>query len=133
MICRNMNLQQDGIQTQKYCTLCCMAIFRQTTGYGCMGIDQNGRRGERMNIMLGNLSPEQIERRLKIELSDVHRQELKDAWQQKAEDIADDKWHCFDIPFMMVCGNKSTAERFRDLFLTYDLSKGEMFQISWKR
>ena len=86
-----------------------------------------------MNIMLGNLSPEQIERRLKIELSDVHRQELKDAWQQKAEDIADDKWHCFDIPFMMVCGSKSTAERFRDLFLTYDLSKGEMFQISWER
>lgn len=88
---------------------------------------------KKMGIMLGNLSPEQIERRLKIKLTDAHKQELMDAWQQKAEDIADDKWHCFDIPFMLVCGNKATAERFRDLFMTYDLSKAELFQISWTR
>jgi len=84
-----------------------------------------------MGIMLGNLTPDQIARRLKIELTEEHKKQLLDAWQQKAEDIAKDKWHCFDIPFMMVCGSKSTAERFRDLFLTYDLSKGEMFRISW--
>ncbi len=84
-----------------------------------------------MGIMLGNQTPDQIARRLKIELTEEHKKQLLDAWQQKAEDIAKDKWHCFDIPFMMVCGNKATAERFRDLFMEYDLSKGEFFQISW--
>ena len=86
-----------------------------------------------MGIMLGNQTPDQIARRLKIELTEEHKKQLLDAWQQKAEDIAKDKWHCFDIPFMMVCGNKATAERFRDLFMEYDLSKGEMFQISWQK
>ena len=86
-----------------------------------------------MGIMLGNQTPDQIARRLKIELSEEHKTQLLESWQQKAEDIADDKWHCFDIPFMMVCGCKETAEKFRDLFLTYDLSKGELFQISWQR
>ena len=85
-----------------------------------------------MGIMLGNQSPYQIARRLKIELTEEHKKQLMDAWQQKADDIAKDKWHCFDIPFMMVCGSKETAEKFRDLFLTYDLSKGELFQISWQ-
>lgn len=86
-----------------------------------------------MGIMLGNLTPDQIAGRLKIELSDEHKQRLMETWQQKAENIAQNKWHCFDIPFMMVCGCKETAEQFRDLFLTYDLSNGELFQISWKK
>ena len=84
-----------------------------------------------MGIMLGNQTPDQIARRLKIELSEEHKTQLMESWQQKAEEIAPDKWHCFDIPFMMVCGNKATAERFRDLFMEYDLGKGEFFQISW--
>ena len=91
------------------------------------------KRRKRMGIMLGNQSPMQIAQRLRITLSEEHKKMLMDSWQQKAEDIADDKWHCFDIPFMMVCGSKATAERLRDLFMEYDLSKGELFQISWKR
>ena len=86
-----------------------------------------------MGIMLGNQTPDQIARRLKIELSEEHRAELLETWQQKAENIAVDKWHCFDIPFMMVCGSKEVAEKLRDMFLTYDLSKGERFQIAWQQ
>lgn len=85
-----------------------------------------------MGIMLGNQTPDQIARRLKIELSEEHKKELTESWQQRAENIEMDKWHCFDIPFMMVCGSRETAEKFRDLFLTYDLSKGELFQIGWE-
>lgn len=86
-----------------------------------------------MGMMLGNQTPDQIAKRLKIDMSEEHKNILMESWQQKADDIAEDKWHCFDIPFMMVCGCKATAEKMRDLFTTYDLSKGELFQISWTR
>ena len=86
-----------------------------------------------MNIMLGNQSPEQIERRLQITLSDEHKKMLMDSWQHKAEDIEVGKWHCFDIPFMFVCGDIATATKWRDVFMSYDLSKAELFQISWSK
>lgn len=86
-----------------------------------------------MNIMLGNQTPEQIEKRLHISFTDEHKKELRDSWQQKAESIADGKWHCFDIPFVFVCGDIETAKKWRDVFMTYDLSNAEMFQISWER
>lgn len=86
-----------------------------------------------MGIMLGNQTVEQIEKRLGITLSQEHKQALFESWQQKAEDIADEKWHCFDLPFVMVCGSKKTAEKFRDIFTQYDLSKAELFGIAWER
>lgn len=43
------------------------------------------------------------------------------------------KWHCFDIPFLIMCGDSETASHFRDIFLQYDLSRAERFQISWER
>ena len=85
-----------------------------------------------MNIMLGNLTVDKIEQRLHISLSEQHKQELFASRQEKAENIADGKWHCFDIPFMMVCGDKKTAEKCRDIFMTYDLSKTERFGITWE-
>lgn len=86
-----------------------------------------------MSIMLGNQTPEQIEKRLRISLSDEHKEELISTWQQKAENIENGKWHCFDIPFMFVCGDIETSKKWRDIFMSYDLSKAEMFQISWER
>ena len=86
-----------------------------------------------MGIMLGNQTIEQIERRLKITLTDEHKTALRDSWQQKAENIANGKWHCFDLPFVMVCGDKQTAEKWRDTFMKYDLSHAERFGISWER
>ena len=86
-----------------------------------------------MTIMLGNQTPEQIEKRLKISLSDEHKEELRSTWQQKAEDIKEGMWHCFDIPFMLVCGDIETATKWRDIFMKYDLSEAEMFRISWER
>ena len=86
-----------------------------------------------MGIMLGNQTPEQIANRLHISLSEADTTMLYETWQQKAEDIAQGMWHCFDIPFMMVCGDKPTAEKMRDMFMGYDLGKAEAFQISWTR
>ena len=76
-------------------------------------------------IMLGNQTPEQIAQRLRITLSDEHLKELHDTWQGK--------WHCYDLPFMMVCSDKPTAEKWVGIFKSYDLSNAERFQISWER
>lgn len=86
-----------------------------------------------MGIMLGNQTIEQIEERLRICLSDEHKEELRSTWQQRAEDIKDGMWHCFDIPFVFVCGDIETAKKWRDVFMLYDLTKAERFQISWER
>ena len=87
-----------------------------------------------MVIMLGNLSVEEIEHRLNISLSDEDKKVLNESRQLKAENIENGKWHCFDIPFMIVCGDKPTAEKFNKMFSAYDLSHArQCCQLSWER
>lgn len=85
-------------------------------------------------IMLGNQTPEQIAARLNVNLSDEHIEMLRDSWQQNvSKDLEDGKWHCFDLPFLFMCSDRETAEKWVGIFQTYDLSKAERFQISWER
>ena len=72
-----------------------------------------------MSIYLGNLTIEQIERRLGIEFSEAERGELKSTRQENASNISSDKWHCFDIPFMIVCGSYAFAERLKEILTPY--------------
>lgn len=72
-----------------------------------------------MSIFLGNLTVEQIEQRLGIEFSETERNELKSTRQENASNIPADKWHCFDIPFMMVCGSYEFAERLKEILTPY--------------
>ena len=86
-----------------------------------------------MWIMLGNLTLKQIEDRTGIELSVEDRAELNGMRQEKAENIASGKWHCFDLPFMVVCGDKQTAEKMVKILSAYDWSKAKQaLQISWE-
>lgn len=86
-----------------------------------------------MGIMLGNLTLKQIEDRTGIELSVEDRAELNGMRQEKAENIASGKWHCFDLPFMVVCGDKQTAEKMVKILSAYDWSKAKQaLQISWE-
>lgn len=87
-----------------------------------------------MGIMLGNLSLKQIEERTGISVSSEDREILGEMRQEKAENIASGKWHCFDLPFMIVCGDRQTAEKVRDILQRYDWSKAkEALRISWER
>jgi len=87
-----------------------------------------------MGIMLGNLTLKQIEGRTGIELSAEDRADLNGMRQEKAENIASGKWHCFDLPFMIVCGDKPTAEKMVKILSAYDWSKAkQVLQISWER
>ena len=85
-----------------------------------------------MGIRLGNLTLEQIEKRTGISISDEDRKELDQMRQEKAEHIENGKWHCFDLPFMIICGNKPTAEKVIKILTKYDWTKAkESLQIAW--
>lgn len=88
-----------------------------------------------MSIMLGNLSVEQMENRLGIALSDEHRRILEDSRQERVNGVPleDGSWHCFDIPFMMVCDTKTTAIKLRDIIKPYLIEKNSVFQIGWEK
>lgn len=62
-----------------------------------------------MNIYLGNLTIKEIEKRIGIDFPEETREYLKNNHQPEAANIKKGKWHCFDMPFMMVCGDLETA------------------------
>lgn len=64
-----------------------------------------------MNIMLGNMSVAEIERRLGIEFPDETREFMNSTHQESAMNIGVGEWHCFDMPFRIVCGDRQTAEK----------------------
>lgn len=64
-----------------------------------------------MSIMLGNLSVNQIESRLGIEFPKDIQEFMNDTHQANAGNVAKDKWHCFDVPFNIVCGDIDIATK----------------------
>lgn len=88
-----------------------------------------------MSIYLGNLTPEQIESRLGIELTAEDKELLKKTHQPEVNNvpIAPGKWHCFDLPFIIITSDVKTARMFVDIFSKYDPSKfKESLQIGWR-
>lgn len=62
-----------------------------------------------MNIFLGNLTIEEIQHRAGVTFPDALIDYMKDRHQDKAENIESGKWHCFDMPFSLACGDMETA------------------------
>jgi len=60
--------------------------------------------------MLGNQSVEQMEKRMGIDFPVELKEVLHKYHQAEASNIADGYWHCFDLPFVMVCGNNDLAQ-----------------------
>lgn len=87
-----------------------------------------------MGIMLGNLTLKQIEERTGISVSAEDRDILNGMRQEEAENIASGKWHCFDLPFVLVCGDRPTAEKMVKIWSAYDWAKAKQaLQILWER
>ncbi len=61
-------------------------------------------------MMLGNLSICQMEERLGIEFPEPFRTDFAEMHQSKADDIKPGKWHCFDLPLYLICGDRDTAK-----------------------
>ena len=64
--------------------------------------------------MLGNQTVEQIEKRIGIDFPDEIRKFMNENHQPEANNISKGKWHCFDIPFTVVCGDMETAKKIYD-------------------
>lgn len=62
-------------------------------------------------MMLGDLKVSEIEKRLGIEFPEDIREFMKQTHQSRANKIEKGKWHCFDIPFNLVCGDRETASK----------------------
>lgn len=63
-----------------------------------------------MGIMLGNLSIEEMQRRAGVQFPAELVDFMRDKHQAEAANIETGKWHCFDIPFNLVCGDMDTAK-----------------------
>lgn len=82
-----------------------------------------------MNIYLGNLSIEQIEREYSVTFTDEDKQWLQEHHQDEASNIQRDKWHFFDIPRIMMTGSNEFAKEIYSRFIKYSF-KGQ-FRIAW--
>lgn len=64
-----------------------------------------------MQIKLGNLSVSDIEKRLGISFPNEISEFMENNHHASANNIPVGKWHCFDIPFNLVCGDVETATK----------------------
>lgn len=69
-----------------------------------------------MAIYLGNLSAEQMAKRLGIELSPEELEKLEAMREETCENVKGRPvWHCFDIPLVIACGTYDTCVAVRDI------------------
>lgn len=86
-----------------------------------------------MAIMLGNLNMSSIEARLGITLKEKERDTLSSMRQDDAQNIQPGKWHCFDLPFMIMCGDLRTSQQVCEILRPYSNSMKTQLQISWQK
>lgn len=65
--------------------------------------------------MLGNLTVKEMEHRLGITLTDTQRTRMSDIRCNDVQNIPEGQWHCFDIPFVVICGSLEVAYMWRDI------------------
>lgn len=60
-------------------------------------------------MMLGNLNIEEMQKRAGVTFPQELVEYMTPRKQEAASNIKAGKWHCFDIPFTLVCGDRDTA------------------------
>lgn len=83
-----------------------------------------------MPIYLGNLSVDDIELRTQVKFPTDLVEYLNKNRQQDAGHLQKDKWHCFDIPFVLACENIEMAKEIYMHLETMSDSFKEPLQIS---
>lgn len=82
-------------------------------------------------MMFGNLSVNQIEERLCVKFSDEIKNFLNSTRQQSANNIKENEWHCFDMPFVMCCGSQEFAIKVLEMLEPYKSEVKGQIGISW--
>jgi hypothetical protein len=83
-----------------------------------------------MAIYLGNLTTSEMESRLGISLTTEDREKLESIRSNTAKVTNTDKWHCFDIPFVLVCGNYDTAVLVHSILEPYSGDMNQKLKIA---
>ena len=86
-----------------------------------------------MGFMLGNLSVEDMQRRSGVEFPPELVEYMEGRHQSEAEDIKAGKWHCFDAPFALVCGDIETATEIHERLKPLSKDFRQQMQISVHR
>ena len=81
-------------------------------------------------MLLGNLNIEQIEKRSGVTFPKELKDYMKTRQQQSASNIKSGHWHCFDIPFNLVCGDRETAVEIHKHLAPLSSEFKEKLQIS---
>lgn len=79
-----------------------------------------------MSIYLGNIPPREMERLLNTKFSDEDMQFLEKHYQHNASiEYNNEKpvYHCYDIPFVVLCSCKDLAIRINEITSKCDFSK----------
>jgi hypothetical protein len=84
-------------------------------------------------MMLGNLSVEQMEERLGIKFPTELVEYLSTRHQDRAEHLAADTWHCFDIPFTLMCYDRAMAEKIFNFLRPFSTEMKTQIQIGYER
>lgn len=83
-----------------------------------------------MNIYLGNLSIEEIEKRSGVDFPEELKDYMSTRKQESASDVKQGEWHCFDIPFLLVCGGMETATEIHNHLKGFSSDFKEPLQIT---
>lgn len=67
-----------------------------------------------MMIQLGNLTVAQMESRSGVTFPDELKEFMAGSHQDQASNVQPGKWHCFDLPFFLMCGDMETAQKIYD-------------------
>ena len=82
-----------------------------------------------MSLRLGNLSVDDLERRLGVSLSESDRQFLEAARQNTAHVEEPDKLHIFDMPFSIICGSEELSKKVLAILLPHSGKVNETIEI----
>ncbi len=76
-----------------------------------------------MGFMLGNLSVSDIEQRLCIKFNDDDKKFLIENRQHEVNKspLLAGKWHCFNIPFLLLCDSHKTVEKIYRILQKYEI------------
>ena len=83
-----------------------------------------------MSVYLGNLNVNDIQKRAGVEFPKELVEYMEPRQQALASNIKEGFWHCFDIPFVLMCGDRDTAEEIYKYLVPLSKSFKEELQIS---
>ena len=86
-----------------------------------------------MSIYIGNLLVSDIIERTGVEISFEDKMWLKERHCHKTK-LKKNTWHCYDLPFLIVCESKELAAEMVDRLKKYDWANcKETLRIRWER